>query len=394
MKAFTEWFHNLTPKAKKSLIYAVAVTVILTFSYNAFKSRRQSAPQAPKKMEAVELDKNLLQKTELSEERRKVDVLQAQIEKLQQGQKALIDRYGGGKEKAAAGKAATGTNNLPRLPTSAEIEKSRIPPPGKLAVPLAPGAASRMQRNEKKTIGAIAVISNQAAKKQEQKKKERTVYLPPSFMSAILLTGLDAATSSNGRSNPDPVLLRVQTPAVLPNDVKANLSGCFVVGEGQGRLDKERVDVRLISLSCLSNEGRAVIDSKVKGFVTDADAKTGLAGHVVSRMGASAARALIAGMLAGAGDMLKMQSSSVSTSGLGSVSTIDPSKVGSYALGSGLASGSQNLSDFYLTLAKQATPVIEANAGKHVTVIISEGEQLVIKDLVQQDDDLTTNEDY
>ena len=136
-----------------------------------------------------------------------------------------------------------------------------------------------------------------------------------------------------------------------------------------------------------------MIDAKIKGFVTDADAKTGLAGHMVSRMGASAARALIAGMLGGAGDMLKMQSTSVSTSGLGSVSTVDPSKVGTYALGNGLASGTQSLSEFYLTLARQATPVVEANAGKHVTVVISEGEQLVIKDL-KQDDDLTTNEEY
>jgi conjugal transfer pilus assembly protein TraB len=135
-----------------------------------------------------------------------------------------------------------------------------------------------------------------------------------------------------------------------------------------------------------------VIDSQIKGFVTDADAKTGLAGHVVSRMGASAARALIAGIFTGAGDMMKTESTTVSTSGLGSVSTVDPSKIGSYALGNGLSAGSQRLAEFYLTLAKQATPVVEANADKHVTVVISEGKELVIKDLKRDDDDLINEE--
>ena len=397
MKSMKEWFNNLTPKAKKTVIYGSAVAIVLGFCLNSYKSRQTSQTPAAKKTEAVDIDRNLLQKTELAEGRRKVDVLQSQIEKLQKGQQDLIDRYGN--EQKNAKRQAPGSNTMPKIPTPEEIEQGSIPqPPGKLPVPLAPGVTpgdssqNRMQRNEKKTIGEISVISN-PVKTEEKKKQERTVYLPPSFMSAILLTGLDAATSNNGKSNPDPLLLRVQTPAVLPNDVKANLSGCFVVGEGQGRLDKERVDVRLVSLSCLTKEGNAVIDAKIKGFVTDADAKTGLAGHMVSRMGASAARALIAGMLGGAGDMLKMQSTSVSTSGLGSVSTVDPSKVGTYALGNGLASGTQSLSEFYLTLARQATPVVEANAGKHVTVVISEGEQLVIKDL-KQDDDLTTNEDY
>jgi len=108
-------------------------------------------------------------------------------------------------------------------------------------------------------------------------------------------------------------------------------------------------------------------------------------------MGATVARTLIAGMLQGAGDMVKQEATTTATSGLGTVSTVDPSKVGTYALGSGLSAGSQRLADFYLTLAKQATPVIEANANKHVTVVISEGKELVIKKLPQQDD-LADNE--
>ena len=424
MKKFQEWFDGLSPKAKKTLIYAIAVAVLLLFSFNLYQSRQStSAPFITEKKKAVEYEPDLLKKTELAENRRKVEELGAAIEKLQNQQKELNDRFKNqppltanatgtatpGANTASSGPGAAGASPggaLPKIPDSSEIEaKGHFPPPpGQMSpeqagqqppVPLAPGltgGSARTQHQEKKTIGEITVMSN-PTKTEPQKKKERTVYLPPSFMSAILLTGLDAGTSNNGKSNPDPVLLRVQTPAVLPNDVKANLSGCFVVGEGQGRLDKERVDVRLISLSCLTKEGSAVIDTQIKGFVTDADAKTGLAGHVVSRMGASVARTLIAGMFSGAGDMMKTQATSTSVSGLGTVSTVDPSKIGSYTVGSGLSAGSQRLADFYLTLAKQATPVIEANADKHVTVVISEGKELVIKDLMQQDDELANNED-
>ncbi len=400
MNALKEWFNNLSPKGKKSVIYLVIAGAIVAFALGSYKPKEKAKTDPFKKVEAVELDRDLLQKTELSESRRKIDILQKQIEKLQIGHKYLLYLYGNIKANDSVKKESAKTpEGLPRIPTSSEIEQQKtssfknLPPP---PVPLTPEASAnrmRAQERNKKTIGGIAVMSNPVKPEDQKKKNERSVYLPPSFMSAVLLTGLDAATSNSGKSNPDPVLLRVQTPAVLPNDVKANLSGCFVVGEGQGRLDKERVDVRLISLSCLSNEGRAVIDAKIKGFVTDADAKTGLAGHVVSRMGASTARALIAGLFTGAGEALKVQSTTVSTSSQGSVSTIDPSKVGSYALGSGLSAGAQNLSNFYLTLARQTTPVIEANADKHVTVVISEGVQLAIRDLPPQDEDLK-NEDY
>jgi conjugal transfer pilus assembly protein TraB len=75
--------------------------------------------------------------------------------------------------------------------------------------------------------------------KEKKIKKGRTVYLPPSFMEAQLLTGFDASTFGRGTNNPEPLLLRIQTPAVLPNDIKANLSGCFVIscrqaGQGTG----------------------------------------------------------------------------------------------------------------------------------------------------------------
>ena len=236
-------------------------------------------------------------------------------------------------------------------------------------------------QKDKKRIGKITVVKNDSLPKGETKKKSRTVYLPPSFMEANLLTGFDAATSGSSKNSPEPLLLRIKTPAVLPNDIKAELSGCFVVAEAVGRLDKERADVRLVSLSCLSNEGKAVIDTQVKGFVTDSDSKVGLIGRVVSRMGAATIRAIVAGLFEGAGDALKASATTTSTSALGSTSTIDGSQVGKSALGTGLSQGAQTMSDFYLDLVKQTTPVIEVGAARKITVIISEGKELEIRDI-------------
>ncbi|MBW1751310.1 MAG: TraB/VirB10 family protein [Deltaproteobacteria bacterium] len=235
-------------------------------------------------------------------------------------------------------------------------------------------------------IGEISVLSNPAAvtegmDSKGNKKKGRTVYLPPSFMEAQLLTGFDASTSGKGTNNPEPLLLRIQTPAVLPNDIKANLAGCFVIAEAVGRLDKERADVRLVSLSCLSNEGKAIIDTPVKGFVTDSDSKVGLSGRVVSRMGAAIARTIVAGFFGGMGDMLKSAATIQSTSALGTTTSVDSSQIAKYSIGGGLSEGAASLHDFYLSLAKQATPVIEVGAAKKITVIISEGKELEIREI-------------
>ena len=70
------------------------------------------------------------------------------------------------------------------------------------------------------------------------------------------MSGLDAPTTSEAKGNPVPVLLRVKTPAVLPNSVKANLKGCFVIADGKGNLATERAELLLVSLSCLDRKGQ------------------------------------------------------------------------------------------------------------------------------------------
>ena len=218
-------------------------------------------------------------------------------------------------------------------------------------------------------------------KTEEDKKKVKdTVYLTPSFMEATLLSGLLAPTMEDAKGHPAPVMLRIKDLAVLPNRVKADLKGCFVLAEGYGDLSKERADMRLVSLSCISKNGEAVIDQKVKGYLVDADALLGLKGRVVSKMGAALARSVMAGIFEGLGEAFEAASTSTSVSSLGVVETVDKDEIVNVAVGRGVARGAQELQKFYLDLARQTMPVIEVLPTKGVTVVVSEGVELEIKE--------------
>ena len=379
-----ERFHRLTPARKKIVIWSLLGAVLLVLVVTGYNSRSTQQPgQKSEQGQHTRLDPDLMEKTIVREYRRKLEELEGHVSTMQRdlerGRKDL-EATERSQQKPAPQK------ELPKIPEAGEIERGKATFPPPLQQPVAggeenPHIAPAGNQKDRKRVGKITVVKNDSLPKGDAKKKGRTVYLPPSFMEANLLTGFDAATSGTSKNSPEPLLLRIKTPAVLPNDIKAELSGCFVVAEAVGRLDKERADVRLVSLSCLSNEGKAVIDAQVKGFVTDADSKVGLSGRVVSRMGAATVRAIVAGLFEGAGDALKASATTTSTSPLGSTSTIDSAQVGKSALGTGLSQGAQTMSDFYLDLVKQTTPVIEVGAAKKITVIISEGKELEIRDI-------------
>lgn len=378
-------FDKLEPRQKKQVIWAIIGIVLFSLVMVGYNLRSGSTLLLARDQstKTVQLEPDLIEKTMLREQRRELDALRTELEAIKkERQPDQRTQQGGGAKRAT-------------IPSADEIVKVASPPqpaaektkwPMPMGVELTPGVRTAppaaVPDPEPVVIGEIGVLSNPEAEVvEEPKKKGRMVYLPPSFMEANLLTGFDASTSGKGKGNPEPMLLRIQTPAVLPNDVKGDVEGCFVVAEAVGRLDKERADVRLVSLSCLSKDGQAVIDEPVKGFVTDSDSKVGLSGRVVSRMGAATARAVVAGLFGGAGDWLKAASTTTSISPLGSTQTVETGDIVPYAVGGGLAEGADTLRDFYVDLVKQTTPVIEVGAAKKITVVISEGKELEIREI-------------
>ena len=391
--AFKERWTKLNSKQKlraKQLGVAGMVAMLGTGLYTASTGGGDKAPEAPT---ATKLDMGAGLRGDSLETK-----LRGDLQKILDGQNLLGDRVTaieegkvvpgsepGGQPDGDPGlpPALPGTiPDYPPAPGDAEVAMGAIPPSPPAAPPAPPAPPVE------KTVGAIgaAVTAPGAIASADgkgasvgAKKKTRTIYLPPGFMKARLLTGIDALASRDATSNPEPLIARVQAPAVLPNDVKANLSGCFVIGNATGSLAKERVEVQLVSLSCVDFDERSVVDQPIKGFFVDTDGKKGLSGKVVTRAGASLARAFIAGTISGISQTVENTIGDVSTSALGSVRTLDADDAAKTGIAGGLSKSSDKLTDFYLDLARQAGPIVEVGAAKDVVVVIQEGVTLEIK---------------
>jgi conjugal transfer pilus assembly protein TraB len=232
-------------------------------------------------------------------------------------------------------------------------------------------------------VGDIGTLTPPPGVKENAEKggkKNRRFYLPVSFMPAKLLTGLKAKTVDSAKSDPEPVLLRVQAPAVLPNEVRAQLEGCFVVAHGYGSLASEAFEARTVSLSCVDYAGRSVIEADITGYLADKDGSNGLTGLPVSKMGANLARLFLAGLVQGAGNAFQQSASTISVSPLGATQTVDSGQVERAGLGRGISQASGELTRVYVDLVRQASPVIEVGPGKDVTVVIIQGVWLEVKD--------------
>jgi conjugal transfer pilus assembly protein TraB len=203
-------------------------------------------------------------------------------------------------------------------------------------------------------------------------------------MEANLLNGVTAPATDVGKNNPIPMLIRVNNLAVLPNNVKSNTKGCFVVAEGYGSLADERVHARLLSLSCINKKGGTVIDQSIKGFVVDTDGKEGMKGHVYAKFGQQIARVAIAGFLQGLGDAMTLGQQEFTygvNTGVrtGQFKDTDPDTLAKAGIGQGIVNVAEDLQKFYLDLAEQSLPVIEVHPTKNITIVISEGVDLAIK---------------
>jgi len=357
--------------------------------YTASRSGHQEAPKAP---QASNLDMGAGLRGDSLEVK-----LRGDLQKILDGQALLGDRVTAIEEGkmgpgAAGGGHPRGVGSDGDLPPALPGDVPAYPP----APPEARGAADEIPAPPsappappappmERQVGAIGAATAVQAPEggagggAGSKKGKRTIYLPPGFMKARLLTGIDALASRDATSNPEPIIARVQAPAVLPNEVKANLAGCFVIGNATGSLAKERVEVQLVSLSCVDFDEHAVVDQAIKGFFVDGDGKKGLSGKVVTRAGATLARSFIAGTIAGISQTVEGSFGSLSTSALGSVRSLDAGDAVKSGVAGGLARSSDKLTDFYLDLARQAGPVVEVGAAKDVVVVIQEGLALEIK---------------
>lgn len=391
---------SLSPEAKKKIVVFVALGVLIFSITGLILSKKENNQnnqvETVRKSEQTEsVDVDLLRKAQYYETKKMIEELRKSNEELQKEIKNLKKQKEELEKKMVEIRESEKTSSSIPLPPPGEggtPEEAILPPP----VPSSSTCSIESEVGKKnvepvkeEVLSGIGIVSEKVEVKKKggkqedksKKGKKMSYYLPPSFMQATLLSGLDAPAVSKGRGNPVPVLLRIKAPAVLPNEVKANLKGCFIIAEGLGNLATERADLRLVSLSCIDKKGRAVIDQKVKGFIVDTDGKIGLRGRVVSKMGAVLARALLAGFVSGIGQAFGYRSFTYTYSPEGTLALPKTSEALSAGIAGGVQQAANELMRFYMELARQTIPVVEVLPTRTVTVVISEGVELKLKNI-------------
>lgn len=262
---------------------------------------------------------------------------------------------------------------LPPLPGANAAHRRSAAPPS--PPPISSINASKSPTMPAAGIMAVSVSARSAGAAAEGAGPTLDNFLPVGFVSATLLSGLDAPTGGLAQTNPHPVLLRLADNAWLPNRYRQQVRECFVTGAGYGDLSSERAYVRLELLSCVLHT-REVMELPVKGYVSGEDGKVGLRGRLVSKQGAMIARALFAGVAGGVGSAIAQSYTQTATSALGTVSNVPASDIAEHGIAQGTANALERIADYYIDRANELYPIIEIDGGRQTEVVFNEGVRL------------------
>ena len=214
------------------------------------------------------------------------------------------------------------------------------------------------------------VDGDSGSKKQAAAPAPSKMYLPSgSIIEGVMLTGLDAPTGKGALKDPVPVLVRIQKDAVLPNRYRADIKECFALVAGQGDLASERAYLRSETISCVRND-KGVIDLNMKSYVVDTDGKAGLRGRLVSKQGSVVGKAIIASFADGVSQAFKGSSPQLRLDGSSDINYGQSLNNGALM---GASSSLDRISKYYLDLADQMFPILEIDAGRHVTLVLVKG---------------------
>lgn len=249
----------------------------------------------------------------------------------------------------------------------------------------------------------VSGMSQKEANKyrQERVKAKRKLVKSPfaghlpsgSFAKIAIISGLDAGASSDTQKNPQPVLMRIQSDAIVPSmqgKIKYKLKGCFVVGSAYGDISSERVMIKPTRLSCIDARRKFILSAPINGYITDFDNTQGLRGKVDYRDGARIAKSIMASSASSLAQIAAM-GSGVSNATLSSSLTGTSNTTGSVTPTVNLPSGSQlataaGLNAFsssidiiakrYADQAKEIHPIIVLPGGRKGSIVFSRGVNL------------------
>lgn len=202
-------------------------------------------------------------------------------------------------------------------------------------------------------------------------------FLPPgSFAKVALLTGLDSGTSEYTRANPQPVLMRVQSNAQLPQG-QYQTKSCFVLGSSYGDLSSERIFVQLSRITCMDASRQMMLTGKLNGYVADSDSIQGLKGKVIRRNGQLLAKSMLAGFASGLSKVAAGAGTTQVASVGGAINTaFDTSKLLQTGGMEGVNTTMELVAKQYSDEAKNMFPVISVPGGRIGSMVLTQGTKL------------------
>ncbi|WP_299945721.1 TrbI/VirB10 family protein [uncultured Microbulbifer sp.] len=242
-------------------------------------------------------------------------------------------------------------------------------------LPPGPGRGGRRAADQQGTSMVYIDLKGEASSNKKARMNIASALPAGTFGRAVLLSGMDAPTLNKGQSNPIPALFEMKDLGHLPNLFESDIKGCFVIAQGWGDISSERAKYRLLTLSCVLDNGD-IVDAPLKGTVIGEDGKEGLRGKLIERNGALLGKTFAAGALSGIGKLAAQAAQTQSTSALGSVATLDSGDVGQAAVGEGLSSGAEKLADYYMQRANEVHPIIEVGPNRIAEIFITEAVDL------------------
>lgn len=280
------------------------------------------------------------------------------------------------------------TSALPPAPSGGQplpvstmpVPTQRYPqPPSAAGNPVGVNGQGAMPPYPGPPVNRIRVFTPEALAATPPPAPARYTIPTGTMMSVKLLTGLDAPGKSAGvGGEPHPVLMFVQDLSVLPNNVQMDMKECFILAEGIGDLSEERAKIRAQNLSCIKRDEQSAVDIKIKGVVTGEDGKIGMRGPIVQREGAIMAKALMAGFVRGISQIFMpyQQGFFIAPNPREAFKFPEPTSIGMAGAAGGMGGAAQILARHYSQLAKEIYPVIEIDAGREGTLIITKGRTL------------------
>lgn len=285
----------------------------------------------------------------------------------------------------------TGLNlTLPPPPTPPASLTPVAPPPVSQLTP--PGTAAALvksvaepavapKRAPARAFIPVAASDEQAGSKEqvldEMVPNERQGFLPAgSFAASTLISGVEAFTGGTAQQQPQPLVLRVDANAVLPNAANYQIKGCHILASAWGDMSSERVFGRLATLTCVDSANRLVLSEEVEGVLVDSDGKNGIRGSLQDRQGAKLARSLLAGFAEGVSSAFGAAQSSSTSTALGLTTALvgkNATKAGAYQ---GASTAAEQLADFYMKQAEATMPIIAIDAGRKVSVLFTKSKPL------------------